>query len=89
MTGARLSQKDYLPIFCEATIAFTMIALFVGCQSKTHPWMGEPYREPAGYKNPPQSIYAPMPSILPSIDGTAMETDQSLEAELDLLKDRE
>ena len=51
--------------------------------------MGEPYQNPAGYGNPPQSIYAPMPSILPSIDGTAMETDESLEAELDLLQERD
>jgi hypothetical protein len=66
-----------------------MAVPLAGCQSQTHPWVGEPYQEPAGYSNPPQSIYAPMPSILPSIGGTAIETDESLEAELDLLIERE
>ena len=66
-----------------------MTASIAGCQSQMHPWVGEPYQEPAGYSNPPQSIYAPMPSILPSIDGTAIETDESLEAELDLLNERQ
>ena len=42
----------------------------LGCQTNDHPWSGEPYREPTGYSNPTPSIYAPMPSILPSIEGT-------------------
>ena len=32
-------------------------------------------------------IYAPMPTILPSVQGAAIETDQTLESELDLLSE--
>jgi hypothetical protein len=87
--GVRLSQRKHLPSLWAALFWLAMLAPFGGCQSQTNPWVGKPYHEPTGYSNPPQSIYAPMPSILPSIDGTAMETDESLEAELDLLIDRD
>ncbi len=70
-----------------AIIASVLVVGLFGCQSQTHPWVGEPYQVPTGYHNPPQSIYAPMPSILPSIDATAIETDESLEAELGLLSE--
>ena len=59
-----------------------------GCQVQDHPWSGEPYHGPAAHTNPPQSIYAPMPSILPSIDGTATEpVEGELEEELQMLID--
>lgn len=49
------------------------VAPIAGCQVQEHPWSGEPYREPTGHTNPPPSIYAPMPSILPSIDGDEIQ----------------
>ena len=60
----------------------------LGCHVQDHPWSGEPYQEPAGHTNPPQSIYAPMPSILPSIDATATESvEGEMEEELRMLID--
>lgn len=55
---------------------------FVGCQVQDHPWAGEPYQEPPGFSNPQPTIYAPMPTILPSVDATAIETDETIEKEL-------
>ena len=86
--GLGLSRKKHLMTICTATVASTLL-MFAGCPSRTNPWSGKPYQEPTGYSNPPQSIYAPMPSVLPSIDATSLETDESLEAELDLLIERD
>ena len=71
----------------RCTIALSIVTIAAGCQSQTNPWACKPYQEPSGYTNPPQSIFAPMPTILPAVDGTAMETDETLEAELDLLRE--
>jgi hypothetical protein len=62
------------------------VAPIAGCQIKEHPWSGEPYQEPTGYRNPPSSIYAPMPSILPSIDGGDIQADQPSEGDDPILK---
>jgi hypothetical protein len=53
----------------------TGILLAFGCQSSSHPWSGESYQEPSNGAKPPQSTYAPMPSILPSIDANSLKTE--------------
>ena len=81
-----MSREDQLPRVYLFNLLLAMMVSLVGCQSQSHPWGGEAYQEPTGYTNPPQAIYAPMPTVLPEVNGTAIETDESLEAEFDLLK---
>jgi len=57
----------------------------IGCQSQNHPWIGEQYQAPAAYTSPPQSIYAPMPQILPQVDAKQITGDQSTDAELEAI----
>ena len=86
--GIRLNQKENFPSVVVLTAAaLVMVFSVTGCQSQSNPWVGEPYQDPITYRSPPQSIYAPMPIDMPSIEGTAMETDETLEAELDLLRE--
>jgi hypothetical protein len=68
-------------------IAFTslIVALCQGCQTSDHPWAGEQYQIPVAHTNPAQSIYAPMPTILPQVDAkdiTGGASDADLEAAL-------
>ncbi len=60
-------------------------ALLVGCQSQDHPWAGEQYQIPSAYTNPPQSIYAPMPTMLPQVDAKDITGGQSTDAELEAM----
>lgn len=59
------------------------VLLSFGCQSSNHPWAGEVYKAPSTRSNPPQSTYAPMPSILPSIDSESLEMDDLDRMDLD------
>lgn len=90
-TAALECRLNFQPIITRCWIIGVCLisgcAFLPGCQSQSNPWAGEPYQDPVTYRSPPHSIYAPMPSILPSIDGTAIETDESLESELDLLSE--
>jgi len=58
-----------------AVLFATGTMLTFGCQSSNHPWAGEPYKAPSSRSNPPQSTYAPMPSILPSLDASSLVTE--------------
>lgn len=42
--------------------------LQIGCQSFDNPWQGASYEPPNQRQTTAQSVYAPMPSILPSIE---------------------
>jgi hypothetical protein len=71
-------------------IAYSVLMLAVcmvlpGCKIRGNPWEISEQAKPVAERNLPQSIYAPMPTILPTVQGAAIETDQTLEAELDLL----
>ncbi|MFK7767070.1 MAG: hypothetical protein AB8B55_07590 [Mariniblastus sp.] len=65
-------------------VLFSMTGLGLGCQAQTHPWDGKPYQPPSEIQPPAQSTYAPMPSILPSVEaskyGPALELNNSIEA---------
>jgi len=51
-------------------LAITGILIFpLGCQSDDNPWQVEKYRSPGEFTPTPQSTYAPVPRILPSIKG--------------------
>ncbi len=63
--------------------AIALLIPMLGCQSESHPWVGKPYQRPGSYVNPPTSIYAPMPSILPAISASDITGDQSQDAELE------
>lgn len=58
----------------------------VGCQSDSNPWQVEKYRSPGEFTPTPQSTYAPVPRILPSVEGVGFQppdpNDQSID-ELD------
>jgi hypothetical protein len=59
-----------------SAVLLAACALFgLGCQSTSNPWAGETYRKPSSRTNPPQSTYAPMPSILPSLKANSLETE--------------
>lgn len=67
-----------------------LLAVFVflpGCKIRGNPWELSQQSQPTPERNLPQSIYAPMPTILPSVQGAAIETDQTLESELELLSE--
>lgn len=73
-------------------IAYLILLLAVlvtlpGCKIRGNPWEISEQSKPTPERNLPQSIYAPMPTILPSVQGAAIETDQTLESELDLLSE--
>lgn len=72
-------------------LSATCIAICAGCQSTDHPWAGEPYKAPSARTLPPQSTYAPMPSILPSMEAAELEsppiqTEDLSKIDLNLLK---
>ena len=50
-----------------------ILAFSVGCQSDENPWQVEQYRSPDKFTPTPQSTYAPVPRILPSIEGSEFE----------------
>lgn len=64
------------------------LLLSVGCQSDSNPWQVEKYRSPGEFTPTPQSTYAPVPRILPSVEGVAPQPldsgDQPLE-ELEMI----
>jgi hypothetical protein len=67
-----------------------LLAVFVvlpGCKIRGNPWEIPEQSKLVNERNLPQSIYAPMPTILPTVQGAAIETDQTLESELDLLNE--
>ena len=57
----------------RAFVCIFILALLSGCQAQSHPWQGTAYQPPSNYKAPPQSIYAPMPSILPSVERSEID----------------
>ena len=73
-------------IACWALLLVVFVML-PGCKIRGNPWEISEQSKPVAEPNLPQSIYAPMPTILPTVQGAAIETDQTLEAELDLLSE--
>ena len=68
-------MKRNLPAMLLA--AFVLVG--VGCHAASNPWAGKTYQEPSSRSNPPQSTYAPMPSILPSLKSNSA-ADESTDA---------
>ncbi|MFT5302562.1 MAG: hypothetical protein ACI87E_004115 [Mariniblastus sp.] len=66
-------------------IGILTAGMLLGCKSYRNPWSGTAYQRPGGYVNPPHSIYAPMPSILPSINAKDIVGEGSQDAELESL----
>lgn len=58
-------------VFRLAVIAILVFP--VGCQSEGNPWQVEKYRSPGEFTPTPQSTYAPVPRILPSVEGVDLE----------------
>ena len=81
----RLAGKPYLIAYSALLLA--VFVILPGCKIPGNPWEISEQSKPAPERNLPQSIYASMPTILPSVQGAAIETDQTLEAELDLLSE--
>ena len=52
-------------------LPISVLLLPVGCQSDSNPWQVEKYRSPGEFTPTPQSTYAPVPRILPSVEGVA------------------
>jgi hypothetical protein len=77
-------KRNAIPYFLLLLAGFAGLS---GCKVSGNPWEISDQSRPVSERNLPQSIYAPMPTILPSVHGAAIETDQSLEAELDLLSE--
>lgn len=66
-----------------------LLTVAAGCQSDSNPWQVEKYRSPGEFTPTPQSTYAPMPRLLPSVDGgefTPANPDGSID-ELDSILD--
>ena len=64
----------------ETIIQFTIIGLLTlaaGCQSESNPWQVDQYRSPGEFTPTPQSTYAPIPRILPSIKGVGGKSQDS------------
>ena len=78
---------DKRNLIAYSILLFAGIAILSGCKIRGNPWEISEQAKPSPDRNLPQSIYAPMPTILPSVQGSAIETDQTLEAELDLLSE--
>ena len=79
----------------ETIIQFTIIGLLTlaaGCQAESNPWQVEQYRSPGEFTPTPQSTYAPIPRILPSIKGVGAKSQdpgdpvEELESILDELQ---
>jgi len=48
-----------------------LLTLVAGCQSDgENPWQVDEYRSPGEFTPTPQSTYAPVPRILPSVKGS-------------------
>lgn len=55
-------------------LAIFILSIGVGCQAASdHPWKAEAYTPPSNHKPLPRSTYAPVPSILPSVEGPEVE----------------
>lgn len=67
-----------------------ILILPVGCQSDDNPWQVDKYRSPGEFTPTPQATYAPVPRILPSVEGVGFEpldpNDKSVD-ELDRILD--
>ena len=62
-----------------------ILVLPVGCQSDHNPWQVEKYRSPAEFTPTPQSTFAPVPRILPSVEGVGFEPPDPNEKDTDEL----
>jgi len=55
-------------------LAIILLIFSVGCQSDENPWQVEKYRSPGEFTPTPRSTYAPVPRILPSIEGRGFDS---------------
>ena len=56
-------------------VAISLSLGLVGCQTaEQNPWSVQQYHPPSDHKPVPQATYAPMPSILPRVNGSTTET---------------
>ncbi len=62
---SRLSERAQ-----RFSLAICLIVCAVGCQSQNHPWVGLPYQAPSEIQQDSSSTYAPVPSILPSVEAS-------------------
>ncbi len=62
-------------------LSISVLLFPVGCQSDSNPWQVEKYRTPGEFTPTPQSTYAPVPRILPSVEGVDLEPLKPTEEE--------
>lgn len=76
-------KRQRLPSRGFALIIFVACSpICSGCQTFENPWAGEPYQEPSARVNTHQSVYAPMPSILPTVQGAAIGIEGATDFDL-------
>lgn len=84
---SKLNRKTAKYSIVRLPFVLAIPIFFSACQAPAdHPWKTKAYAPPSKYKPVPKSTYAPVPSILPSVQGTDLnqdEADSSLDGEFE------